>query len=64
MRSVQAVIAVFACCFLGVLSPGCSEETPSRPPPVDADGKELTAPVRPGLKGKAAEQMKSKMPHL
>ena len=63
MRSVRAVCAVFACCFVVVLAPGCNEQT-SRPPPVDADGKELTAPVRPGLKGKAAEQMKGKMPHL
>jgi hypothetical protein len=63
MRSFRAVSAVFACCFVAVLAPGCGEE-PSRPPPVGADGKELTAPVRPGLKGKAAEQMKGKMPHL
>ncbi len=62
MRSVRAVSAVFAYCFVAVLAPGCGEEA-SRPP-VGADGKEITAPVRPGLKGKAADQMKSKMPHL
>ena len=63
MRSVRAISAVFACCFVAVLFAGCGEE-PVRPPPVGADGKELTAPIRPGLKAKAAEQMKSKMPHL
>ena len=63
MRSVRAVSAFFACCFISVLTAGCGGE-PGGSPPVDADGKEITAPVRPGLKGKAAEQMKSKMPHL
>ena len=62
MRSVRAISAVFSCCFVAVLAPGCGEEASG--PPVGADGKEITAPVRPGLKGKAAEQMKRKMPHL
>ncbi len=63
MRSVRAISAVFACCFIAVLALGCGEQQVSGPP-VDAQGKELTAPVRPGLKGKAAEQMQKKMPHL
>jgi hypothetical protein len=59
VRAVRIVVGTFA---VAVIAAGCGES--SRPANLDADGKEITAPVRPGLKGKAAEQMKKSMPHL
>ncbi len=61
MRSRLGVRNIIIFCSLAFFAVGCGDSAPT---PVKTDGPELGAPVRPGLKGKAAEQMKTKMPHM
>jgi len=62
MRRGRAIRLVLALSLVALLGAGCNDSSSN--PNIDAEGKPITAPVRPGLKPKAADKMKDRMPHL
>ena len=62
MRPGRVVRLLFGIALVLSFEAGCGDS--GKNPNVDAEGKAITAPVRPGLKAKAADKMKKVMPHL
>jgi hypothetical protein len=62
MRFARIIRLVLGLSLISVIGLGCGDSTTTSSP--DPAAAPPTAPVRPGLKPKAAEKMKSVMPHL